>query len=219
MQFALSSQGYNRYTYANNNPLSFTDPSGYFFKSVFRKFKRLVKKVFKSKVVRIAAAAAFAYWGGGFGAEFLLGSGADIAATLQFSIAKGAASAAFGRLYAEEMYHRRVRPLYETQHEAALAASKEIYGISLERDLEYGGLIYQTPGSKFSFTQPIEGTYKSVLPEAWASFGVPYDARQVAYYHSHAGGKRPGLNYENFSGFNLVEILAMPKDTILMAMW
>ncbi len=71
VQFALSSQGYNRYTYAGNNPLSYTDPSGYFIKSLFRKVARLVKKVFKSSVFRTVAAVAFAVYGGPAGAKLL----------------------------------------------------------------------------------------------------------------------------------------------------
>ena len=71
VQFALSSQGYNRYTYANNNPLSFTDPSGYFFKSFFRKIKKLVKKVLSNKVVRVVTSVAFAIYGGPIGAGLL----------------------------------------------------------------------------------------------------------------------------------------------------
>ncbi len=48
VQFPHSTQGLNRYTYANNNPLSFTDPSGFFFKSLFKRIGRVFKKVGKS---------------------------------------------------------------------------------------------------------------------------------------------------------------------------
>lgn len=37
-------QNYNRYSYVMNNPLSITDPSGYFFKKLFRGFRNLVRK-------------------------------------------------------------------------------------------------------------------------------------------------------------------------------
>ncbi len=36
-------QSYNRYSYVLNNPLSMTDPSGYFFKKLFKSFKAMLK--------------------------------------------------------------------------------------------------------------------------------------------------------------------------------
>jgi len=38
------SQSYNRYSYTLNNPLKYTDPSGYFFKKLFKKVKRALNK-------------------------------------------------------------------------------------------------------------------------------------------------------------------------------
>jgi RHS repeat-associated protein len=48
VQFPKSTQGLNRYTYTNNNPLSYTDPSGFFFgkiKSLFNKIERKARNV------------------------------------------------------------------------------------------------------------------------------------------------------------------------------
>lgn len=41
-------QNLNRYTYVKNNPLSYTDPSGYFFKKLFKKFVKAIKSVVKA---------------------------------------------------------------------------------------------------------------------------------------------------------------------------
>ncbi len=55
IQSPLNSQSLNRYSYTLNNPLSYTDPSGYFFKSLFKGLKKLFSmiKTIISKVLKV----------------------------------------------------------------------------------------------------------------------------------------------------------------------
>lgn len=79
IQLPGNMQSYNRYTYVNNNPLAATDPSGYFFKSIFKAvksvfksaakvIKSVVKSIAKNKVLRLIGQVAAAYFGGPYGA-------------------------------------------------------------------------------------------------------------------------------------------------------
>lgn len=60
IQAASLSQSHNRYSYVLNNPMKYTDPSGYFFKKLFKS----IWKVFKA-VVGIVVAAAVNFFCGG----------------------------------------------------------------------------------------------------------------------------------------------------------
>lgn len=53
-------QAYNRYSYVLNNPMKYTDPSGYFFKRLFRAIKKIFRVV--KKFVGIIAAVALSVW-------------------------------------------------------------------------------------------------------------------------------------------------------------
>lgn len=80
IQDVTNTQNLNRYTYVNNNPLSYTDPSGYFFKKLFKAIGKFFKKFWKPL---LAIAVAFTlqfhllpaiYSGPLFGSQFLTGA-------------------------------------------------------------------------------------------------------------------------------------------------
>lgn len=68
---SLNPQALNPYSYVNNNPLAYVDPSGYFLKKIFRSVRRAVKKVVRftrrlvSRWGRPAIAAVAAYYTAG----------------------------------------------------------------------------------------------------------------------------------------------------------
>ena len=43
VQFEALLISYNRYAYVNNNPLRYSDPSGYFLKKLERSFRRAIR--------------------------------------------------------------------------------------------------------------------------------------------------------------------------------
>ncbi len=56
VQFPFSTQGLNRYTYVNNNPLSFIDPTGFGLGRFFKKIGRFFERIFKQIVAPVTAA-------------------------------------------------------------------------------------------------------------------------------------------------------------------
>ncbi|WP_179957465.1 FG-GAP-like repeat-containing protein [Exilibacterium tricleocarpae] len=90
IQDPASTQSYNRYAYAMNNPLKYTDPSGYFFKKLFK------NKVFQFVAVAVISVATYGA-ASSWAASALVGTnvGSSIAASTLITGAAGGAAAGF----------------------------------------------------------------------------------------------------------------------------
>jgi len=63
IQAPYDTQSYNRYTYVKNNPLKYTDPSGFFFKKIFKKIKKWIKPIVAIAAGILTGGLALAYMG------------------------------------------------------------------------------------------------------------------------------------------------------------
>jgi RHS repeat-associated protein len=76
IQAPMNSQNYNRYSYVLNNPMSYTDPSGYFFKAIGKFVKKHWKTIVQIgiSVMTAGAGLAWAMAGGALSGYVMTGS-------------------------------------------------------------------------------------------------------------------------------------------------
>ena len=103
IQFPHASQSYNRYSYVLNNPLKYTDPSGYFLSGLFKSVGKFLKK-YGRVIIAIAAAAIIGpavagIWGGLTGAVIGGAAAGFVSGTIMTgSLSGGLRGALFGAL-------------------------------------------------------------------------------------------------------------------------
>ena len=155
IQAQLNSQSYNRYSYVMNNPMGYTDPSGYLFSGVkkrFRKSIRSLSKVFGKELVNLAGTVA-SYWCGPAAAacsaawtyEFNRAHGASSSGALKAAAISGATTYAFqqiGDYYSNASSQNTLQAqgtanLVESVYGAA--AGQASYKASMDALINFGG--------------------------------------------------------------------------------
>ncbi|WP_447077995.1 FG-GAP-like repeat-containing protein [Shewanella algae] len=97
IQAPTNTQSYNRYSYVLNNPMSYSDPSGFFFKKIgefFKKFWKPIVAVIVTVVTYGAASGWVAGWGATWGTAATTTSAASL--TTAGAVATGAIAGAAG---------------------------------------------------------------------------------------------------------------------------
>ena len=96
----LATQSYNNYSYVMNNPLRYTDPSGFFFKKILKKVGRIFKRVaryIKRNIKTIVAAAAGHYIGNWVATNFIKSAAGNLIWS-PGAMANGSYMAAYGQI-------------------------------------------------------------------------------------------------------------------------
>jgi RHS repeat-associated protein len=101
IQAPLNSQSYNRYAYVLNNPMSMTDPSGYFFKSLVGFVKKYWRTIAAIVVTIYLGPAASAFFGSTIVGGAVAGAvaGAISTGSLRGALVGALTGAAFGALH------------------------------------------------------------------------------------------------------------------------
>ncbi|WP_422139001.1 RHS repeat domain-containing protein [Endozoicomonas sp. ALC020] len=148
IQAAGNTQSFNRYSYVLNNPLNAVDPSGYFFKWVKKKIKKITRsvikglsKVFGPELVNIVGSFVAGYYGGAAGVaawnyEFARAMGASSGDALKSGAIAGASAFAFNAIGA------KFNGAEGTWNAAGGAAHIAAHAIT-------GGVISELQGGKF----------------------------------------------------------------------
>ena len=101
IQAPENSQSFNRYSYVLNNPLSYTDPSGYIFKKIFNELGagKALRAIAKVPVLNAVAQAAACFYGGPAGCAAYSAS-STYAVTGNFKAALRSGAIAFASAHA-----------------------------------------------------------------------------------------------------------------------
>jgi len=179
IQAPKNSQNYNRYSYVLNNPMSYSDPSGYFFKAVFNTIKKYWR-VIAAAIVTYVTAGAASGWAAGWGyatgtvangaiAGAIAGAAGGFVATgsLKGALVGALSGAAFGAIGASFDAKSGFWEANGAGHIGSHALA--------------GGIMSDLQGGKFGHGFFSAGLTKSVNVNGMIdSFGAAYDAARIA---------------------------------------